>query len=148
MDVYTATPVVARLPVAITSVAALGDALYVGGEDGSLRRAVAVAEPAAAAAAAPRFEVVETNAKFNRDKKPVRGLHAVPEWGLLLSVCGACGAGVAALQHTRLASLAAASCPPPPPTAPRRLLRDALRARPTSRAAAPLPSPTLPQTAR
>jgi len=94
---------VARLPVAITSVAALGDALYVGGEDGSLRRAVAVAEPAAAAAAAPRFEVVETNAKFNRDKKPVRGLHAVPEWGLLLSVCGACvcGAGVAALQHTR-----------------------------------------------
>jgi hypothetical protein len=93
MEVYSATPVVARLPVAITSVAALGDALYIGGEDGSLRRAVS--EPPSAAAAAPRFEVAETNAKFNRDKKPVRGLHAVPEWGLLLSVCGAWPRGAA-----------------------------------------------------
>lgn len=41
-------------------------------------------------ASAPKYEVVDTLPKFGKDRKPVRQLHAVPEWGLLISLVGAC----------------------------------------------------------
>ena len=95
------TPVVTRLGVPISSVAALGDSLYIGGEDGSLRLALS-SEPSSASA---KFEVLETNPKFARDRKPVRALHAVPEWGLLLSLLGASRRrGVATSEPQRCAT--------------------------------------------
>jgi hypothetical protein len=111
-DVFEVLPLLSGLKCAVTSVAAFRSSLYVGCDDGSLRAydvssgeapklsrgwfflpcdiqphsSLSFSPPAGTAR--PRAELVETVARFTRDKKPVRGLQVVPEWNCLLSLAG------------------------------------------------------------
>ncbi len=87
--IYEGVPAVPRLSSpAVSAAAADSSRVLVSCEDGSLSVFATSDDPYTSPR--PAFAAVETIARFTKDRKPARGLLAVPRWRALHSFSGAC----------------------------------------------------------